>query len=60
MNQYALLHVPDSRYCFAVDKNEIVIRLRTAKEDRNIKVFLVYGPKYGFQEKQQEVEMTAH
>ncbi|MBQ1902245.1 MAG: alpha-glycosidase [Lachnospiraceae bacterium] len=60
MNQYALLHTPDSRYCFAVGRNEIVIRLRTAKEDKDIKVFLVYGPKYGFQEKQLELEMTAH
>ncbi len=60
MNQYALLHTPDSRYCFAVGKNEIVIRLRAAKEDENMRVFLVYGPKYQFQVEQLEVEMTAH
>ena len=36
MNQYALLHTPDSRYCFATGKKELVIRLRTAKEDRDI------------------------
>jgi glycosidase len=60
MNQYALLHIPDSRYCFAVGKNEIVIRLRAAKEDENMRVFLVYGPKYQFQVEQLEVEMTAH
>lgn len=60
MNQYALLHTPDSRYCFAVGSNEIVIRLRAAKEDQQIKVFLVYGPKYQFQMEQLEVEMTAH
>lgn len=45
MNQYALLHTPDSRYCFATGKKELVIRLRTAKEDRDIRVFLVYGAK---------------
>lgn len=60
MNQYALLHTPDSRYCFAVGRDEIVIRLRTAKDEGNIKVFLVYGAKYEFQTKRSEVEMTAH
>ncbi|MCR4868517.1 MAG: alpha amylase N-terminal ig-like domain-containing protein, partial [Lachnospiraceae bacterium] len=43
MNQYALLHIPDSRYCFAVDRDEIVIRFRAAKEDTGIRVKLVYG-----------------
>ena len=57
MNQYALLHTPDSRYCFATGKKELVIRLRTAKEDRDIRVFLVYGAKYEFQMKQNEIEM---
>ena len=59
MNQHALLHIPDSRYCFAVGKDEIVIRLRMAKDDQ-VKVFLVYGPKYQFQMQQSEMEMTAH
>ena len=60
MNQYALLHTPDSRYCFATGKKELVIRLRTAKEDRDIRVFLVYGAKYEFQMKQNEIEMHVH
>lgn len=60
MNQYALLHIPDSRYCFATGGNEIVIRLRSAREDNNIRVYLVYGPKYQFQMRQMEVEMGVH
>lgn len=60
MNKYALLHITDSRYSFAVSSNEIIIRLRAAKEDRNIKVFLIYGPKYEFQMRQMRVQMTAH
>ncbi|MBR1692744.1 MAG: alpha-glycosidase [Lachnospiraceae bacterium] len=57
MNQHALLHIPDSRYCFATGEKELVIRLRTAREDQNIKVFLVYGPKYQFQLEQKEMRM---
>ncbi|MBQ1630808.1 MAG: alpha-glycosidase [Firmicutes bacterium] len=60
MNQYALLHIPDSRYCFAVGRDEIVIRLRAAKDDRDIRVKLVYGAKYEYQTHRQTVEMTAH
>jgi glycosidase len=60
MNQYALLHIPDSRYCFAVDRDEIVIRFRAAKEDTGIRVKLVYGAKYEYQTRRQTVEMTAH
>ena len=45
MNQYALYHMPDSNYCFATGKKEIVLRLRASADDREIKVFLVYGPK---------------
>ncbi len=60
MNQYALLHIPDSRYCFAVGKDEIIIRLRAAKEDKEIRVRLVYGAKYEYQTHRQSVEMKAH
>lgn len=60
MNQYALLHIPDSRYCFATGEKELVIRLRAAKEDKAIKVYLVYGGKYEFQIKQNDVEMKSH
>ncbi len=31
MNEAGILHIPDSRYCFAIDQNEVVIRIRTPK-----------------------------
>ncbi|HHJ0037429.1 TPA: alpha amylase N-terminal ig-like domain-containing protein, partial [Streptococcus pyogenes] len=46
MNVAGMLHIPDSRYCFAISQKELVIRLRVAKEDRGITVNLVHGPKY--------------
>ncbi|MEG2014967.1 MAG: alpha amylase N-terminal ig-like domain-containing protein, partial [Clostridia bacterium] len=33
MNREALLHIPESEFCFALDKNTVVIRLRTSKTD---------------------------
>lgn len=57
MNEHAILHIPDSRYCFATGEKELVIRLRMAREDEKVKVTLVYGGKYEYQMKQQEQEM---
>ncbi|NLL77201.1 MAG: alpha-glycosidase [Clostridiales bacterium] len=57
MNEYAILHIPDSRYCFPVGEKELVIRLRMAKEDESAKVFLIYACKYGFHEKQESTAM---
>ncbi len=48
MNEYAMLHIPDSRYCFAVGEKELVIRLRASKEDRGAAFFLLYQNKYDF------------
>lgn len=48
MNEYAMLHIPDSRYCFATGEKELVLRLRMAKEDEKAKVFLIYAQKYDF------------
>ncbi|MGZ7281730.1 alpha amylase N-terminal ig-like domain-containing protein, partial [Streptococcus pyogenes] len=58
MNVAGMLHIPDSRYCFAISQKELVIRLRVAKEDRAITVNLVHGPKYGYHEFQEELEMS--
>lgn len=48
MNEYAMLHIPDSRYCFATGEKELVLRLRMSKEDEKAKVFLIYAQKYDF------------
>ena len=48
MNESAMLHIPDSRYCFATGEKELVLRLRMAREDEKAKVFLIYAQKYDF------------
>lgn len=57
MNEYAMLHIPDSRYCFAADEKELVIRLRMAREDEKAKVFLVYAQKYDFTFCRKKIQM---
>lgn len=57
MNQYAILHIPDSRYCFAVGEKELVLRLRMSKEDDGAKVYLIYAQKYDFTLKRQKKRM---
>lgn len=57
MNEYAMLHIPDSRYCFPTGKKELVIRLRVSKEDRKAEVYLLYDCKYVFQDRQNRVPM---
>ncbi|SHI36618.1 glycoside hydrolase family 13 protein [Pseudobutyrivibrio xylanivorans] len=51
MNKHALLHIPESRFCFPLSKEEVVIRLRTAREDAEagLKVKIIYGVKYDYQ-----------
>ncbi|MET3558443.1 glycosidase [Streptococcus rupicaprae] len=57
MNKAGFLHIPDSRYCFAISDKEVVIRLRVAKEDRDLAISLVYGNKYTYHEQQEEVSL---
>lgn len=57
MNECALLHIPDSRYCFAVGERELVIRLRVSKEDRGAEVYLVHAPKYEFHDRRERTAM---
>jgi len=45
MNIQAILHIPKSNYCYAYTRDNIHIRIRTAKDDLD-KVNLVYGDKY--------------
>lgn len=57
MNEYAMLHIPDSRYCFATEEKELVIRLRMGREDENAKVFLIYAQKYEFTFRRNKIPM---
>ncbi len=45
MNRYAMLHIVDSSYCFPVSEKEIVLRLRTARDDIQ-KAEVIYESKY--------------
>lgn len=56
MNKYALQHIVDSSYCFPVSPNEIVLRLRTAKDDI-VRAQVIYESKYAIAEAQKTVEM---
>lgn len=56
MNEQAILHIPDSRFCFATGKNELVLRLRTHKKD-TLKVSLISACKYDFSLKRDKTEM---
>ena len=57
MNKYAILHIPDSRYCFATGEKELVLRLRMSREDDGKKVWLIYAQKYDFTMKRNKTQM---
>lgn len=57
LKKAALLHIMDSAYCFPISENEIVLRLRTAKDDI-VKSEVIYESKYVFGVKQQIATMT--
>ena len=57
MNRYAMQHIVDSSYCFPVSEKEIVIRLRTARDD--IKwAQIIYENKYVFGEIQKKTYIS--
>lgn len=48
MNEYAIHHIPESKYCFAINENTVVLRLRVSVEDFPESVEVVYGGKYDY------------
>ncbi len=48
MNENAIFHEPESKYCFATERNKIKLRLRIAHTDKPEKVEVIYGGKYEF------------
>ena len=56
MNEYALLHITDSAYCFPVSEHKIALRLRTAKNDMK-HVYVFYESKYVIGETQKKADM---
>lgn len=57
MNRHAMQHIVDSSYCFPVSEKEIVLRLRTARDDIKA-VQVIYESKYLFGMQQQRAYMT--
>ncbi|MDO4564270.1 MAG: glycoside hydrolase family 13 protein [Clostridia bacterium] len=58
MDKRAILHIPDSKYCYAVDDKTVEIVLRVSSEDRFDAVEIIYGNKYDYYEKQQSHPLT--
>lgn len=56
MNRYAMLHIVDSSYCFPVSEKEIVLRLRTARDDIQ-KAEVIFESKYVIGTSRQKREM---
>lgn len=57
MNKQAILHIPESKYCYPVNQNTLVLRLRMDKEDDADCVEVVYGCKYKYHETQESAVM---
>lgn len=52
MNKHAIYHRPESNFCFAIDENTVVLRIRFAKGERIDKLSVLYNTKYEIAEKQ--------
>lgn len=48
MNEFAIEHTPESKYCFAENKNTVTLRLRISKYDTPEKIQVIYGGKYDY------------
>ena len=44
-------HIPESKYCFAVNSNTVALRLRVSREDFPDKIEVVYGGKHDYARK---------
>ena len=58
MNHQALLHIPDSNYCYAVDTNTVEILLRTDKNDKFDEINIIYGNKYDYYVNQKRASLS--
>lgn len=57
MDEKAILHYPESKFCFALNKNTVCLRLRIAKSDLPEKISVIYGGKYTYALERQTAEM---
>lgn len=57
MNYRAILHLQDSRYCYALDERTVRVMLRVSSEDKFDRVKIIYGNKYDYYLVQQSEEL---
>ncbi len=57
MNKQAILHIPDSKYCFPTDNKKLVLRLRVDKQDLIDRIDVIYESKYLIQTQQKRTGM---
>ena len=57
LNSAGIHHIADSNYCFALNKEDLVIRFRMAREDEKTAVYIIYGMKYEYQDHRFKKEM---
>ncbi|MGN0813970.1 MAG: alpha amylase N-terminal ig-like domain-containing protein [Candidatus Coproplasma sp.] len=58
MNESAILHYPESKYCYATGANTVCLRLRISRKDIPDKVKVIYGGKYSFATERKEAVMN--
>ncbi len=57
MNESAILHFPESKFCFATGGGGVCLRLRIAKSDFPDKISVIYGGKYAFATERESADM---
>ncbi len=57
MIENAIMHMPESRFCFAVSQSRVRLRLRISSQDAPDKIEVVYGGKYDFANVQNTMKM---
>ncbi len=58
MNKHAIYHRPESNFCFATDKNTVVLRIRFAKNEVLDSLSVLYNSKYDIAETQHRADMA--
>lgn len=58
MNESAILHYPESKFCYAVNPQTVCLRLRISRLDTPDRVEVVYGGKYSFAAERRTAVMT--
>ena len=57
MNERAILHIPNSQFCFPIGEKEIVLRIRVSNEDNFKNLWVIHGYKYDYSFKREETKM---